>query len=284
VVNPNSVSWQLHADPAMWVAGIASLYLQALHPRAAAGVVQNSNFQQDPLGRLARTASFVAVSTYGTADEVARAACRVRAVHRSLRGKDSATGEQFRIDDPELLLWVHCAEVHSFLTVLRRAGYRLTDAQADRYYDEQRQSATLVGLHADEVPGSVAAMAEYFDRMRPVLRRDEHSEVVYRFLHRPPVRGALRLGLGVYRPLLGHLAYSTLPDWARGLHGHRGYSRPVTTALLRGLRATALLIPGRVRWSAVDGHLNHAIARLGRSVSPRRALLPVEFGRNHSAD
>ncbi|WP_367134461.1 oxygenase MpaB family protein [Saccharothrix sp. HUAS TT1] len=48
---PGSVTWQLHADPAMRVAGIAGLHLQSLHPRAVAAVVQNSSFQRDPLGR-----------------------------------------------------------------------------------------------------------------------------------------------------------------------------------------------------------------------------------------
>ena len=88
LLGPDSVTWNMHADPAMWVAGITSLYLQALHPRAVAGVVQNSNFQQDPLGRLARTANFVGLSTYGPQDQVAEAAARVRTIHRSLRATD----------------------------------------------------------------------------------------------------------------------------------------------------------------------------------------------------
>jgi uncharacterized protein (DUF2236 family) len=274
VVTPNSVTWQLHADPAMWVAGISSLYLQALHPRAAAGVVQNSNFQQDPLGRLSRTAGFVDVSTYGTAEEVEAAAAKVRSVHRSLRGRDPETGVVFRVDDPELLRWVHCAEVHSFLTVVRRAGYRLTEAQADLYLAEQRQSATLVGLHADEVPGSVPDMAEYLREIQPELRCSADAEVVYRFLHRPPVRGALHWGLGAYEAVLGHVAYSALPDWAVQRYGHRPYSRARTTAILRALRGTAKAVPGLVRWRVPTGHVIRAVHRLGWSAYPRRALLP----------
>ena len=282
MATPNSVTWQLHADPAMWVAGISSLYLQALHPRAAAGVVQNSNFQRDPLGRLSRTASFVGVSTYGTAEEVEAAALKVRTVHRSLRGKDPETGAGFRIDDPELLRWVHCAEVHSFLTVVRRAGYRLTDAQADLYLAEQRQCATLVGLHADEVPGSVAEMADYLAGIRPELRSSADADVVYRFLHRPPVRGALRWGLGLYEPVLGHLAYSLLPDWAVERYGHRPYPARKATAVLRALRGAAKTVPGLVRWRVPTGHVNRAVYRLGWSAYPRRALLPEEFGLHHS--
>ncbi|WP_447004687.1 oxygenase MpaB family protein [Saccharothrix isguenensis] len=273
LLGPGTVTWQLHADPAMWVAGIASLYLQALHPRAVAAIVQNSNFRQDPLGRLKRTASFVGTVSYGSTEEVERAAARVRDLHRTLRAKD-ADGGTFRIDDPHLLLWVHCAEVHSFVTVLRRAGYRLTDAQVDRYYDEQRRTAALVGLHEDEVPGSAREMGDYFAATLPELKRTEDSEAVYRFLHRPPVDGVLRLGLDAYEPLLGHLAYSVLPPWAIALHGHRPYPEPAATVLLRGLRTAALLVPAPIRWGVPEGHVNKAIRRLGCRVAPRRSLLP----------
>ncbi|WP_367134463.1 oxygenase MpaB family protein [Saccharothrix sp. HUAS TT1] len=220
-----------------------------------------------------RTADFVGMVSYGSTEEVNRAAARVRSAHRTLRAKDAA-GRSFRVDDPELLLWVHCAEVHSFLTVLRRAGYRLTDAQVDRYYDEQRRTAALVGLHEDEVPGSAAAMADYFAAVRPELARTADSEVVYRFLHRPPVDGLLRLGLDAYGPLLGHLAYSVLPPWAIALHGHRPYPEPVATALLRAARTAALLVPASIRWGVPEGHVTKAIRRLGLRVAPRRALLP----------
>ncbi|MDQ0792065.1 uncharacterized protein (DUF2236 family) [Streptomyces sp. B1I3] len=50
---PGSVTWQMHADPMMWVAGVRALYLQALHPRAVRGVMQNSDFRRNwGLGRL----------------------------------------------------------------------------------------------------------------------------------------------------------------------------------------------------------------------------------------
>ncbi|WP_086665481.1 oxygenase MpaB family protein [Lentzea kentuckyensis] len=268
--DPNSVSWQMHADPTMWIAGIASLYLQALHPKAVAGVVQNSNFQADPLGRLKRTADFVGLGVYGTDEEIAAAAARVRATHRGLRGV--VDGRTFRVDEPELLLWVHCSEVYCFETVLDRAGYGLTDRQKDRYYAEQRFAATLVGLHEDEVPGSRREMAEYFERMRPELCRTADSDVIYTFLHGPPVQGWVRHGLPVYRVLVGHLAYSVLPDWALELHGHRPYAH--ADRWLRMMRRAALLVPGKIRRLAPPGHLKRAIERHGRHVTPSKARLP----------
>ncbi len=279
---PDSVSWQLHAQSAMWLAGVRSLYLQALHPRTVAGVVQNSDFQADPLGRLVRTANFVGATVYGTREEVAARAARVRQVHRELRAVDPATGERFRIDEPELLLWVHCAEVTSFLSVVRRAGFPLTAAHADRYLDEQRVSASLVGLDPAEVPGSVAAMSAYLAAMRPSLRRTAEADEIYRFLHRPPVGGALSLGLGVYEPLVGHLAYSLLPRWAIELYGRRAYPAPVATATLRGvsvgvrtfLRTTARIRRGEPRLGKLEAHPLWAVRRLGEWAMPSASRLP----------
>jgi uncharacterized protein (DUF2236 family) len=275
LLGPDSVTWNMHADPSMWVAGITSLYLQSLHPRAVAGVVQNSNFQQDPLGRLARTANFVGLTTYGPRDEVAEAAAKVRTIHRSLRATDQRTGQTFRIDDPELLRWVHCAEVSSFLAVVRMAGYPLTDGQADRYLDEQRQTATLVGLHAEDIPGSQAQMREYFADMRPELARTPDSDIVYRFLHRPPLAFPLVLGRPVYTTLLGHLAYSLLPGWAIALHEQEPYPRDGAIALLRTLRSTAFGVPKWLRWGKPEPYAIQAITRLGNWARPSVRRLPT---------
>ncbi|GAA4849717.1 oxygenase MpaB family protein [Saccharopolyspora rosea] len=262
---PRTVTWQLHADPSMWVAGVCSLYLQALHPRAVAAVVQNSRFRQEPFGRLMRTGDFVATTTYGTGREAEQAATRVRRVHRTLTATDPETGAEIRLDEPELLLWVHCAEVASFAA--RRAGFPLTDAQLDRYFDEQRRSAGLVGLDPADVPGSRRDMADYFHRMRPRLRRTPDSDVVYDFLHRPLAPWwALPLNLG-YLPV-GHLAYSALPAWARRLHGRPAFSAPVTTAGLCGFRVAGLAVPGAVRWRFPGDHVQRAITRLGPSAAP----------------
>ena len=277
---PDSVSWQLHAEPAMWLAGIRSLYLQALHPRAVAGIVQNSDFRGDPLGRLVRTANFVGAVTYCPREEVERQAAKVRAVHRSLRG--TYEGRSFRIDEPELLLWVHCAEVSSFLTVVRRAGFPLTAAHADRYLDEQRRSAALVGLSPDEVPGSVVAMRAYLRSMQPLLRRTDDADVIYEFLHRPPLGGRLALGLPVYEPLVGHLAYSLLPAWAVALYGRRGYSYGVSTRMMKGLseglRAVQRTVRAVVREPRLGPLVPHpvlAARRLGDWAFPSARKLPA---------
>jgi len=63
---PDSACWKVHGDlTSMMVGGIAALYLQMLHPGALAGVWDHSDFRKDMLGRLKRTARFIAGTTYG---------------------------------------------------------------------------------------------------------------------------------------------------------------------------------------------------------------------------
>ncbi|GCE01695.1 hypothetical protein EHYA_09464 [Embleya hyalina] len=271
---PGSVTWQLHADPVMWVAGVRALYLQALHPRAVRAVVQNSDFRKDPWGRLFRTADFVGVTTYGPRAEAERAGTRVRRIHAGLRAVDPATGEKYRIDDPELLRWIHCAEVGSYLSVARQAGFPLTDALADRYLDEQRRSAELVGLAADDVPGSLADLDRYFDGIRPELAMSDEAQDVFDFLRRPPVPFVLVLGREVLWRQVAELAYAALPDWAKELYGKRGLPSVVARPGLKVLRRVVGAATPVIRAVYPSPHIRGAMDRLGPEAEPSPARLP----------
>ncbi|MFC5185370.1 oxygenase MpaB family protein [Actinomadura harenae] len=249
VVPPESVTWRVHIDRSMWVGGVRGLMLQALHPVAMWGVWQNSNFQEDPFGRLQRTADFVGMATFGSPAEIEEQAARVRGIHRSLRILNHDTGRKERLDQPELLLWVHCAEVSSYLEVARRSGLPITDAMADRYLDEQRHTATFVGLHAEDVPGSVREMDEYLNDMRPALRVTEEAAETVRFLLWPTLPENLRFlspGKPGYFPF-GALCYYSLPVWARRMYGVLPeMPQPAVTAALRSFRTALSAVPERL--------------------------------------
>jgi len=246
VQSPRGATWQVHLDRAMWVGGVRGLMLQALHPLAMLGVWQNSDFQQDPFGRLRRTADFVGRVTFGTPQEADAIGRRVRDIHRSLRITDPGGGGTHRVDDPELLLWVHCAEVSSYLEVARRGGLRLTERQADRYLAEQRTSATYVGLHPDDVPGSCAELDAYLKRARPGLRVTEEAAATVRFLLWPRLPRELRRlapGKPAYFPFAA-LCYYTLPEWARRMYGTLPeVPQAAVTAGLRAFRFAANALP-----------------------------------------
>jgi hypothetical protein len=118
-------------------------------------------------------------------------------------------------------------------------------------------------------------MTRYFADIRPELARTDESDIIYRFLHRPPVPVALLPGRPAYTTLIGHLAYSVLPGWAQRLHGRAGYPDPVATLMLRTFRRAALGVPTRLRWGKPEPYALDAIERLGRSATPSVRRLPA---------
>ncbi|MFC8083165.1 oxygenase MpaB family protein [Streptomyces sp. NPDC057340] len=272
---PRSVTWQAHSDPMMWVAGIRALYLQALHPRAVRGVMQNSDFRRDAWGRLMRTAGFVGTTTYGTTEAAERAGARVRKIHRMLGATDPDTGERYGVDEPGLLLWVHCAEIGSYLHVLSRSGFPLTAAHADRYLAEHRVSARLVGLDPGSVPADRAELAAYFTRVRPELAAGPEAHEVDDFLRRPPVHPLLVPARELLWRRVARLAYDSLPPYAHQLYGRPA---PPPATVTRRLRLTGALlrrIPARLRWQLPPRHILNAMARLGPAARPA----PYKIGR-----
>ncbi|MFD9936767.1 oxygenase MpaB family protein [Streptomyces massasporeus] len=272
---PDSVTWQVHSDPVMWIAGVRALYLQALHPRAVRGVMQNSDFRRDAWGRLLRTANFVGTTTYGTTEAAERAGARVRKIHRMLTATDPDTGERYGVDEPALLMWVHCAEIDSYLHVAQRSGLRLTGAEADRYVAEHRESARLVGLDPDAVPADRAELAEYFEKVRPDLAAGPEAREVDDFLLRPPTHPLLVPAREVLWRRVAHLAYASLPPYAHELYGRPA---PDPATVTRQLRLAGLLlrrIPARARWQLPPKHILRAMARLGPDARPA----PYKLGR-----
>lgn len=245
---PGSLTWRVAGEPVMWVAGLRAMYLQALHPRVMRATWQNTAFARpgEAWGRFLRTLDFVQTRTYGSTADVERAGRRVRRVHAGLTGLD-ADGSVIRLDEPELLLWVHCGEIASYADVAARCGMGLSPAQVDAFVAEQRRSAEIVGLDPAMVPASVAELDDYFERMRPQLGLcREGRQALLRSFH-PDVPWPLT-GLKLAIPPLNLLALASLPSWARRLYGTPGMavSEPGVTLTLRALHRATTHLPRRL--------------------------------------
>jgi len=250
---PDSVTWRIHGDLSMALGGLRALLLQALHPLAMAGVAAHSDFRADPWGRLLRTAEYIATVTYGTTDDAQRAGARVRGVHRRLSGVEPESGTPYRVDDPDLLLWIHCAEVDSFLTAYRRCGGRLRRGEDDAYLTEQVAAAALVGIDPLWVPTTSIALRDYFEDVRPELRITAAARRALGFVLTPPMplpaRPARPAWVG-----LASIAFGLLPGWARRMYGPAAVTALPGSDLVAGLagrsvRAAAHLVPLSIRES-----------------------------------
>lgn len=246
IFGPGSVTWRIMGRPEIWVGGFRAAYLQALHPRVMRGTWQNTAFadRHEAWGRFLRTAEFVRIRTYGSRAEVERAGRRIRKIHATLTGVD-ADGTRFRLDEPELLLWVHCGEVSSYLDVARRSGLALSGADADAFVAEQRRAAAVVGLDPAQVPGSAADLQAHMTAMRPRLRvTPEARQAMLRSVNlRVP---AAQLPIKLAMPSVGALAFASLPRWARRMYGTPGVvvTDLAATAALRAFHEGMTRLPG----------------------------------------
>lgn len=195
---------RVHADASMFVGGLRALLLQTLHPAAMQAVADHSGYRGDMWGRLARTSTFLATTTFGTAEDAQQAVDVVASIHRRVIG-EMPDGTPYAASDPHLLLWVHVAEVESFLLAHTTYGSEpLDQACRDQYVAQQGEVARRLGV--PDPPATEAELVEAMAAFRPELRGTRIArEAVGHVLFRPPL------------PLLARAPYLSLATAAIGL-------------------------------------------------------------------
>ena len=202
--------WRVHADASMFVAGIRALLLQSLHPLAMAGVAGHSGYKGDPWGRLQRTSTFLATTTFGTIEDADALIERIRGIHERVRGK-APDGRLYAASDPHLLRWVHVAEADSFLRTHQRFALTpLTAAEADQYVAQSCVVAARLGVL--DPPATAAGLDAAIESYRPELEGTPLARDAARFLLlHPPLPWSARPGYGA----LAGAGVALLPGWAR---------------------------------------------------------------------
>ena len=202
--------WRVHADASMFAAGIRALLLQSLHPLAMAGVAGHSGYKGDPWGRLQRTSTFLATTTFGTIEDAEALIGRISEIHLRVRGR-APDGRPYAASDPHLLKWVHLAEADSFLRAHQAFGASpLTPEEADTYVAQAAIPARLLGVV--DAPETVRELADQLAGYRAELEATPAAREAARFLlFEPPLPLIARPGYGT----LAAGAVSLLPAWAR---------------------------------------------------------------------
>lgn len=201
---------RVHGDASMYVGGIRAVLLQTMHPAAMTAVAEHSGYRGDMWGRLARTSRFLAVTTFGTAEHAQQAVDAVRAIHDRVTGT-MPDGAPYAASDPHLLLWVHVAEIQSFLLAHRRYGARPLDQAG---YDEYvAQAAEIAGrLGVVDPPTTEAGLHAAVDAFRPELVATDHAREATAYLIRhPELSPAARPAYWV----LVAAAIGLMPEWTR---------------------------------------------------------------------
>jgi uncharacterized protein (DUF2236 family) len=201
---------RVHGDAAMFIGGIRAVLVQTMHPAAMTAVAEHSGYRGDMWGRLARTSRFLAVTTFGTEDDAQQAVDVVRSIHDRVRGS-MPDGTTYDASDPHLLLWVHVAEVESFLLAHQVYGKRpLDQAGRDEYV---AQTAVVAGkLGVLDPPTTEAELTAAVEAFRPELAATVHAREAVSFLvWHPPLPWAARPAYGA----LVAAAIGLMPVWTR---------------------------------------------------------------------
>ncbi len=231
---------RVHGDASMFVGGIRALLLQTLHPAAMRAVSEHSGYRGDMWGRLHRTSRFLAVTTFGTADDAQRAVDAVRAIHDRVVGT-MPDGSPYAAGDPHLLRWVHLAEIDSFLLAHQTYGARPLDAaERDQYVAQAGEVARRLGVV--DPPRTEAELTAGLASYRGELRgTPEAREAVRYVLLRPPLPLAARPPYAV----LAGAAVGLMPRWSR--RPLRLPWLPVTERTV--VRAAGSGAVGTIRWA-----------------------------------
>jgi uncharacterized protein (DUF2236 family) len=201
---PESVTWLLIGDVATFVGGIRALLVQAAHQEVAAGIADHSRYQDDPLGRLSRTSSYVTATAFGAMPEVENAVRMVRRAHRPVRG-ESHRLQSYAADDAGHAAWVHNVLTYSFLTAYQVFGRdELEDRDADRFVAEQTAAGRL--LDANPLPQTADLLTEWVVE-HPDIGQSPGMETAVDFLRSPPLPWKVRVP---YR-ILYWAAAATIP-------------------------------------------------------------------------
>jgi len=255
---PASVTWRVAREPFLLVGGGRALLMQVAHPLVAQGVVDHSDYERDPFGRLVRTVRWLVAVTFGTTAEAAAASQELRGVHASVRGtlrernatRELPRGTPYTASDPELSRWVLATIVQSMLVTYTATVGAPVTADADGFVREWRVVAPMVGVRPQDMWDTAAALHEYIEStvqtLQPVPASREAATVV---LHPPLPSRALR-------PPFSAVAFLTtglLPPLLRRAYGLRW--TPLEAAAHRAtcmsLRAGHRVLPRRLRVSSL---------------------------------
>ncbi|MFD0534026.1 oxygenase MpaB family protein [Actinomadura luteofluorescens] len=253
----------LAAEPLVGLAAGRALLMQLAHPAVARGVAEHSDFAERPLARLFGTLDFLLIVTFGTPEQVARIAAKVRGIHTTVRGED------YSGNDPDLQLWVNATLIDSALHVYEHVIRGGDPALAEAYYRQARVVAEVLGCPLESQPPDLAAFRAYMAATLAALKVTGTAREVAAAVLWPRRLRTLAPALAVFRLLTAAL----LPDELRDQFGlpWTPARRRTAGALLRTARLGRRLTPAPLRRPPEPLLVRLAAYRVNRTLSARRA-------------
>ncbi len=150
IFGPQSVTWSVDREAAIFLGAGRALLLQLAHPWVAAAIEQHSETFANPIGRFHRTFSTVFTMVFGTLDQSLDAARRLHRRHAAIHGQlpsaagPFAKGSLYCANALPALHWVYATLIELAIQAHGLVLPPLTPEQRERYYAEKSPLRGLV--------------------------------------------------------------------------------------------------------------------------------------------
>jgi uncharacterized protein (DUF2236 family) len=167
IFGPDSMSWRINRESALFLGAGRAALLQLAHPWVTASLAEHSTVMNDPIQRFHNTFRVVFTMVFGTLDQALAAARHLYSLHTRIRGEmteDVACwkrGSGYEANEIRALRWVFATLVESAVLAHDCVLPPLTDQEREEYYGEWKTLAALFGLPASSLPENWEAFAAY---------------------------------------------------------------------------------------------------------------------------
>lgn len=273
ILGPDSISWRVNRESALFLAAGRAALLQLAHPWVATAIAEHSRTLNDPIGRFHQTFRVMFTMVFGSVEQACAAAGHLHRRHQGIRGTIPQTtgrfgaGAPYEANDISALRWVHATLVESALLAYELVLPPLDNAEREHYYAESRRTAALFGIPREHLPQDWTGFCLY---MKSALQSDMLgvSAATREMAHRLQDGAGLRVHPPFwYRALTTELLPPRFREEFQFSYGER--ERISASRAIRWLRRIYPHLPASLRFV---GPYNEVQARLNGRPQPSRPI------------
>ncbi len=171
IFGPQSVSWRINRESALFLGAGRAALLQLAHPWVATALAEHSTIMNKPIARFHNTFRVVFAMVFGSLDQALGAARHLYALHIRIRGTLPENiagwrrGSHYEANEIAALRWVFATLVESAVLAHDCVLTALTAAEREQYYVECKTLAALFGIPMAALPANWQAFAAYIRQM-----------------------------------------------------------------------------------------------------------------------
>ncbi len=171
IFGPDSISWKINRESALFLAAGRAALLQLAHPWVAAALDQHSSLLAKPIARFHNTFRVVFTMIFGSSAQASAASRSLYQLHTRIRGQipDAVAGyskdSPYKANQLSALRWVYATLVHSAVVAYESVLPPLTNAERAAYYAESTTLAALFGISRAALPPDWNSFETYIAEM-----------------------------------------------------------------------------------------------------------------------